>query len=188
MKKGMKWAWLVIVLAALVGLFLIPGGAKETLNVAGEFDLQPILKLPSIGPVDLSVNKAVIYLWLATAVIIVIAIVIARHLKPEPGRFQAANFSRLSMPWSFRSLRMMNTTALLRTSSGRNTRALRPWLDNCMGWVMSPTLMSAWLAATSSRAFTPLPPWIILTSSPASLKNPLVKARNCDWYMVSAVG
>jgi F-type H+-transporting ATPase subunit a len=90
MKKGLKWVWLVVVLAALVGLFLIPGGAEETLNVAGEFDLEPIVKLPSIGPVDLSINKAVVYLWLATAVIIVIAIIIARNLKPQPGRFQAA--------------------------------------------------------------------------------------------------
>ena len=90
MKKRMRWVWAVIVLAVLAGLFLIPGGAKETLNVAGEFDLEPIIKLPSIGPVDLSINKAVVYLWLATAVIIVIAIVIARNLKPEPGRFQAA--------------------------------------------------------------------------------------------------
>ena len=77
MKKPMRWVWAVVVLAVLVGLLLIPGGAKETLNVAGEFDLEPIIKLPSIGPVDLSVNKAVVYLWLATAVIIVIAIVIA---------------------------------------------------------------------------------------------------------------
>jgi F-type H+-transporting ATPase subunit a len=31
-----------------------------------------------------------VYLWLATAVIVVFAIVIARSLKPQPGRFQAA--------------------------------------------------------------------------------------------------
>ena len=64
MKKGMKWAWLVVVLAALVGLFLIPGGVKETVNVAGEFDLQPILKLPSIGPVDLSTRPSSTSGWL----------------------------------------------------------------------------------------------------------------------------
>ncbi len=90
MNRAMKWVWLVVVLAALVGLFLVPGGAKETLNVAGEFELQPIVKLPVIGPVDLSINKAVIYLWLATLVIVVLAIVIARSLKSQPGRFQAA--------------------------------------------------------------------------------------------------
>jgi F-type H+-transporting ATPase subunit a len=90
MKKGLKWVWLVVVLVALAGLFLIPGGAKESLNVAGEFELTPIVKLPAIGPVDLSVNKAVIYLWLATAIIVIMAVVIARSLRPQPGRFQAA--------------------------------------------------------------------------------------------------
>jgi F-type H+-transporting ATPase subunit a len=90
MKKGMKWIWALVVLAVLVGLFLIPGGEKETLNIAGEFDLEPIIKLPTVGVFDLSVTKAVVYLWLATAVIVVIAIVIARNLKPQPGRFQAA--------------------------------------------------------------------------------------------------
>ena len=90
MKKGMKWVWAVIVIAVLVGLFLIPGGAKESLNVAGEFDLEPIIAFPALGPLDLSITKAVVYLWLATAVIVIFAIVIARGLKPQPGRFQAA--------------------------------------------------------------------------------------------------
>jgi F-type H+-transporting ATPase subunit a len=90
MKKGLKWVWLVVVLVALAGLFLIPGGAEESLNVAGEFELTPIVKLPALGPVDLSINKAVIYLWIATAILVIIAVVIARNLKPQPGRFQAA--------------------------------------------------------------------------------------------------
>jgi len=90
MKKGMKWVWAVIVIAVLVGLFLIPGGAKESLNVAGEFNLEPIVEFPALGPLDLSITKAVVYLWLATAVIVIFAIVIARGLKPQPGRFQAA--------------------------------------------------------------------------------------------------
>jgi len=90
MKKGMKWVWAVIVIAVLVGLFLIPGGAKESLNVAGEFNLEPIVEFPALGPLDLSITKAVVYLWLATAVIVVFALIIVRTLKPQPGRFQAA--------------------------------------------------------------------------------------------------
>jgi F-type H+-transporting ATPase subunit a len=90
MKKGMKWVWALIVIAVLVGLFLIPGGEKESLNVAGEFDLEPIVEFPALGPLDLSITKAVVYLWLATAVIVVLALVITRSLKPQPGRFQAA--------------------------------------------------------------------------------------------------
>jgi F-type H+-transporting ATPase subunit a len=90
MKKGMKWVWAVIAIAVIVGLFLIPGGHKEELDVAGEFDLHPIVEFPALGPLDLSITKAVVYLWIATAVIVVVAIIIARNLKPQPGRFQAA--------------------------------------------------------------------------------------------------
>ena len=71
--KGKRLVYLLVGLGALAALFFIPGGAKEQFLVAEEFNLQPIIKLPSIGPVDLSVNKAVIYLWLATAIIVVVA-------------------------------------------------------------------------------------------------------------------
>jgi F-type H+-transporting ATPase subunit a len=81
--------WLVVGLAVLVALFLIPGGGKQTFQVAQEFQLEKIIKLPAIGPVDFSITKPVIYLWLTTAVIIGFAVVIARNLKPQPGRFQA---------------------------------------------------------------------------------------------------
>ena len=90
MKKGMKWIWALVAVAVIVGLFLIPGGEKESLNVAGEFELEPIVHFPALGPLDLSITKAVVYLWIATAIIIIFAIVIARSLKPQPGRFQAA--------------------------------------------------------------------------------------------------
>jgi F-type H+-transporting ATPase subunit a len=91
LKRVPKWGKLIGVIVVLVGLALIPGRAKQTVEVAKEFELTPIVKLPHIGPVDLSINKAVIYLWLATAVITVAALVIRRTLKQQqPGRFQLA--------------------------------------------------------------------------------------------------
>lgn len=90
MKRWIQWLWVVVALGVIVVLFLLHGGVKETLNVAGEFVLNPVVRLPKVGPVDLSITKAVIYLWIATGIIVVVAIVIARSLKPQPGRFQAA--------------------------------------------------------------------------------------------------
>ncbi len=84
------WTWGVIGLLVLVGLFFIPGGAKQELEIAGEFKLQPLVHLPSVGPFDLSITKAVVYLWIATAVIVVLALVIARNLRQQPSRFQFA--------------------------------------------------------------------------------------------------
>jgi F-type H+-transporting ATPase subunit a len=88
--KGKRLLYLLLGLGAVAALAFLPGGAKEEFMVAAEFDLEPIITLPSIGPVDLSVNKAVIYLWLATIIIVIVAVVIARSLKLTPGRFQYA--------------------------------------------------------------------------------------------------
>jgi len=88
--KRKLWLWLLLGLVALGLLAFAPGGVKEDFAVAGEFNLEPIITLPTIGPFDLSVNKAVIYLWLATAIIVILALVISRSLKITPGRFQYA--------------------------------------------------------------------------------------------------
>jgi F-type H+-transporting ATPase subunit a len=90
LKRVPKWGKLIGVVVVLVGLALIPGRAKQELEVAKEFELTPIIRLPRIGPVDLSINKAVMYLWIATAVIAVGALIIRRNIKQQPGRFQLA--------------------------------------------------------------------------------------------------
>ena len=80
--------WAVVVLVPLVVLALLPGGVKQQFEIAQEFDLHPIVKLPKVGAIDLSITKAVIYLWITTGVICLIALVINRSLKAQPGRFQ----------------------------------------------------------------------------------------------------
>ena len=87
MKRLVKW---VVALAVLVGLFFIPGGAKHELDIAEEFNLHPLIKLPTIGPFDMSITKATVYLMIATAVCVLLAVLIARSIKPIPGRFQIA--------------------------------------------------------------------------------------------------
>ena len=77
-----------VFMVVVVGSVFIPGGKKETFDAANEFMLTPIIKLPKIGPVDLSITKAVLYLWATVFIIIGIAIYIAHSLKREPSRFQ----------------------------------------------------------------------------------------------------
>lgn len=88
LKRLPIWAWAVVVLGLLVALFLIPGGHKATFDVSGEFILTPIVKLPKLGPIDLSITKAVIYEWIAVGIVGVFAVLIHRGLKTRPSRFQ----------------------------------------------------------------------------------------------------
>ncbi len=83
-------AWVVVVLVALAVLAIVPGGAKQEFEVAGEFQLEPLITLPTVGPFDLSITKAVVYLWITVGVIAVVAFVISRNLKQQPSRFQYA--------------------------------------------------------------------------------------------------
>ena len=84
------WLWALLAVGALVGLFIAPGGMKQEYDVAKEFTLEPLVRLPTIGPFDLSITKAVVYLWLALAIILVVSLLIHRSLRLEPSRFQFA--------------------------------------------------------------------------------------------------
>jgi len=88
LKRIPVWAWAVVMLGLLVGLFFIPGGHKATFDVAGEFALRPIIKLPKIGPIDMSITKPVIYLWITVGLCGVVAALMHRGLTSKPSRFQ----------------------------------------------------------------------------------------------------
>jgi len=82
------WVWALFVLGFLVLLSLAPRGHKENFNVADEFTLHPLIKLPKVGPIDFSVTKPVVYLWMTVAIIVVVAIVVSRIMKRRPGGLQ----------------------------------------------------------------------------------------------------
>jgi F-type H+-transporting ATPase subunit a len=87
-KKPRIWIGILIVIAIGVALYLIPAGHPEEIEVAAEFELEPLIHLPTIGPFDMSINKAVVYLWLAVALLAVFAFMINRSLKMKPTRGQ----------------------------------------------------------------------------------------------------
>ena len=54
-----------------------------------EFLLEPWIEIPKIGPIDLSITKAVFYLLLSTAILLVGALLVVRHLRLHPKKLQA---------------------------------------------------------------------------------------------------
>jgi F-type H+-transporting ATPase subunit a len=81
----MKRALLLLGTLAL----LLPSSAfAEDFDVESEFQLHPWVKI-KLGPIDMSINKAVAYLWLGTLVTILLGIVLMRvRLGVKPGRRQ----------------------------------------------------------------------------------------------------
>ena len=76
-------------IAILVGVIFGSDGKNETFKPQDEFKLDPWIPI-NIGGIDLSVNKAVLYLVLASALTIGIMLYVAHRMKQKPGRLQTA--------------------------------------------------------------------------------------------------
>jgi F-type H+-transporting ATPase subunit a len=80
-----------LLLTTLLALALpASASARGNFPVEKEFELSPWVKI-HIGPLDMSINKAVAYLWLGAALTIVLGLVLfrIRLVATEPGRRQA---------------------------------------------------------------------------------------------------
>ena len=76
--------------AALASLLLIPGaafGAGDEFDPSEEFALDPWISI-ELGPIDMSINKAVFYLFLATVICLAMGLVIRGGLTMRPNRAQ----------------------------------------------------------------------------------------------------
>jgi F-type H+-transporting ATPase subunit a len=79
--------WLGI--GILIGLVFGSSGKNEAFKPQNEFKLEPWISL-HIGSVDLSVNKAVLYLVIASVLTILTMVWIARRMVEKPNRVQTA--------------------------------------------------------------------------------------------------
>ncbi|HEX6455182.1 MAG TPA: F0F1 ATP synthase subunit A [Solirubrobacterales bacterium] len=89
--KGKVFIGLGIYLAVAILLLLIFGnaGKNEAFKPQNEFKLEPWISI-HIGSLDLSINKAVLYLVLASLATIATMVWIARRMQQKPNRVQAA--------------------------------------------------------------------------------------------------
>jgi F-type H+-transporting ATPase subunit a len=78
-----------IALAIVVGVIFGSGGKNDAYQPQNEFKLDPWISL-HIGSLDLSINKAVLYLVLACTATIVTMTWIARRMEARPNRVQTA--------------------------------------------------------------------------------------------------
>jgi F-type H+-transporting ATPase subunit a len=81
--------------SVVIGLLLIlfaafgSAGKNDEFQPQNEFKLDPWVSI-HLGPLDLSINKAVLYLWIAAALTIVTMLWIANRMTARPNRTQTA--------------------------------------------------------------------------------------------------
>jgi F-type H+-transporting ATPase subunit a len=78
-----------LVVAILLGVLFGNQGKNEQFKPQDEFKLDPWISL-KIGSIDLSVNRAVFYLLLASGLTIGTMVWISRHMQQKPNRVQTA--------------------------------------------------------------------------------------------------
>ncbi|MDX6581139.1 MAG: F-type H+-transporting ATPase subunit a [Solirubrobacterales bacterium] len=90
-RKAKIWLGVGLYLALLVFLVLVLGndGKNDAYQPQNEFKLDPWIDI-NIGGVDLSINKAVFYLILASALTIAAMVFVARRMQQKPNRVQMA--------------------------------------------------------------------------------------------------
>jgi len=79
----------LVALAVLIGVLFPSEGKNEEFKPQNEFKLDSWVDL-KIGGVDMSINKAVLYLFLAAAATVLVMTYIARRMTEKPNRVQTA--------------------------------------------------------------------------------------------------
>jgi F-type H+-transporting ATPase subunit a len=62
--------------------------ASKVTEALHELTVQPVIELPKLGPIDLSISNAVIYMWISALLVFIFFFVVARRLRKEPDTLQ----------------------------------------------------------------------------------------------------
>jgi F-type H+-transporting ATPase subunit a len=87
--KAKVWMWLAIWIgsAAILGVLAGNNGKNNEFKPQNEFKLEPWINIKIAG-IDLSINRAVFYLALASALTIWVMVYISRRMKQKPNKVQ----------------------------------------------------------------------------------------------------
>jgi F-type H+-transporting ATPase subunit a len=122
-----------------VGMLAFPANAlAEDFDPAKEFELHPWVKI-KLGPIDLSINKAVVYLWLGALLTILLGIVVMRvRLRIKPDRRQTFGEELYEVAQTQVAEQGLPTKAIGRWFPYVATLMLYIWVVNLLGFIPLP--------------------------------------------------
>jgi F-type H+-transporting ATPase subunit a len=128
----------------LVGLMILLGavfgseGKNEAYQPQNEFKLDPWIAI-KIGPIDMSINKAVLYLALASAATIATLMWIANRMQARPNRVQTAVEAAYSLMKDNIAGGNMDRRTATKWFAFVGTLFLFIWFSNMIGYLPLPT-------------------------------------------------
>jgi F-type H+-transporting ATPase subunit a len=129
-------AFVVIVGVALI-LALPSLGRDENFMPADEFKLYPMVLL-KLGPLDMSINKAVIYVLLATVLATLTIVWIARRMQGRPNRVQTAVEATYDLTFNTIARGNMDPQMAARWFPFVATLFFFIWFSNLIGYIPLP--------------------------------------------------
>jgi F-type H+-transporting ATPase subunit a len=126
-------------IAAGVLLYVAFGsaGRNSEFQPQNEFKLEPWVPI-QLGPVDLSITKAVLYLWLTTALTVITMVWIAKRMAARPNRVQTAIESIYSLMRDNITQGNMQREMAARWFTFVGTLFLFIWFANLIGYLPLP--------------------------------------------------
>ena len=123
-----------------VGFYVLLGsnGKNEEFTPTDEFKLDPWVSL-EIGPVDMSINKAVLYLWIACALTGVVMTYIAKRMTDKPNTVQTAMEAVYDLAYTQIARNNMSREMSLRWFPFVATLFFFIWISNLIGYIPLPT-------------------------------------------------
>jgi F-type H+-transporting ATPase subunit a len=128
------WLAPVLILAALVG----SEGKNDEFKPQNEFKLDPWIEL-KIGGLDLSINKAVLYLVLACALTAGVMIYIAKRMQDRPNRVQTLIEGAYDLTYTQIARGNMPSATAAKYFPFVATLFFFIWFSNMLGYIPLPT-------------------------------------------------
>jgi F-type H+-transporting ATPase subunit a len=129
---------IMIALSILLGVLLGSEGKNDSYQPQNEFKLDPWISL-EIGPFDMSINKAVLYLFLASGLTIAAMLYIANRMQQRPNRMQTAVESAYQLMKGNIAEGNMDRRMAAKWFFFVGTLFLFIWFSNILGYLPLPT-------------------------------------------------
>jgi F-type H+-transporting ATPase subunit a len=129
---------ILIALSILLGVLLGSEGKNDAYQPQNEFKLDPWISL-EIGPFDMSINKAVLYLFLASALTIGAMLYVANRMQQKPNRVQTAVESAYQLMKNNIAEGNMDRRMAAKWFFFVGTLFLFIWFSNILGYLPLPT-------------------------------------------------
>jgi F-type H+-transporting ATPase subunit a len=130
--------------AVVIGLLLIlfaafgSAGKNDAFQPQNEFKLDPWVSI-HLGPLDLSINKAVLYLWIAAGLTIATMLWIANRMTARPNRMQTAVEAAFLLMRDNITRGNMDDRMARKWFPFVGTLFLFIWFSNMIGYIPLPT-------------------------------------------------